>query len=378
MFQRISYEILSQQEDVMLHIFSFLNLQSIYHITLTNRKFHEMLSNQQADRCVYGSILFRLFSQFLKEIVKEDEFYKIIQKELNFTFLDVLKEYFTKPFTKQTYQSNAYNNYCNNGGVVDILLWKPCFLLNFIYQQYFNNLNDNLKITIFKYLLILSVNNNEENNSNGDISFNISFVSQPRPIKSYYYAKEKMEYPILEKEYVLNPGQLLLQMSNDFNHLLLNYNKLYNNTKEINKDHKEIKEEEINKEEKNNEKNRPIIWNDSFELDYQLIGNQYSNEINEDIFEQAANPPYGLEQNNEELDEMRSELYSSLLTSSEVTLSKQEENVCYSIDWMNCVTYETCWSIYWLAGLEWWGTYGITTYNKKTNLFIVATASASD
>ncbi|KAL9658265.1 hypothetical protein ABK040_012524 [Willaertia magna] len=187
-----------------------------------------------------------------------------------------------------------------------------------------------------------------------------------------------MEYPILEKEYVLNPGQLLLQMSNDFNHLLLNYNKLYNNTKEINKDHKEIKEEEINKEEKNNEKNRPIIWNDSFELDYQLIGNQYSNEINEDIFEQAANPPYGLEQNNEELDEMRSELYSSLLTSSEVTLSKQEENVCYSIDWMNCVTYETCWSIYWLAGLEWWGTYGITTYNKKTNLFIVATASASD
>ncbi|KAL9649251.1 hypothetical protein ABK040_004272 [Willaertia magna] len=349
----VYFELLFQQEDVMLHVFSFLNLQSLYNISVTNHFFNKMLSTQQADRSVYGPILFRVFSHFLQQnkIVKQDEFYKIIQRE-NVSFLNILKEFFTTPFKKQNYNSHAFYKYSNNGGVVDILLWKPCLLLNLIYQQYFNDIKDNLKITIFKYLLILSVNN-EDNFYDIYPSFNLSFSLQPRP-KQLLYTKTEIEYPILEKEYHLNPGQLLLHMSNDFNQLLINY---CNKTNEF-----------YDEENKDNNYLRPIIWNDYFELDYQLIGNQYTEAMGIDIFDQAIDPPYGLKQSDDEVNEMRNELYSSSALRGD----------CYSIDWKNCVDGMTCWSEYWLSGLDWWGTYGITTYNKKTKLFVVATASTTD
>ncbi|KAL9649232.1 hypothetical protein ABK040_004253 [Willaertia magna] len=204
---------------------------------------------------------------------------------------------------------------CNNGGVVDILLWKPCLLLNLIYQQYFNDIKDNLIITIFKYLLILSVNN-EDNFYDIYPSFNLSFSLQPRP-KQLLYTKTEIEYPILKKEY--HTGQLLLHMFNDFNQLLINY---------CNKTNEFFNEENNNL--------RPIIWNDYFELDYQLIGNQYTEAMGIDIFDQAIDPPYGLKQSDDEVNEMRNELYSSSALGGD----------CYSIDWKNCVDGKTCWSEY--------------------------------
>ncbi|KAL9649835.1 hypothetical protein ABK040_009648 [Willaertia magna] len=343
MFQKIP-EILFSQQDVALHVFSFLDLNTIYNLNLTNHFYYKMLSGQQGDRCVFGSIVFHLFSTFLQEkTMKEDEFLQLVQKQDNFTsFKDILKEFFIKPFTKQKYNSEAFKRYSNAGGVVDILLWKPCFLFDLIYQQ-FNNLKEDFKIKVFKYLLILSVNhsdyvfrNRNENNDELFTSFNISFDSQPRPI-SLFYSKDKKTYPPLVKEKTLNAGQLLLHMTNDFNDLI-----------------KEKKDENI----------RPVFWNDYFELDYNLINDQYSNG-SVDIFVQASNPPYGIRANvTDEVSEMRSELYSG--------------DKCYSIDWKNCVTETTCWSQYWDAGLDWWGVYGITTYNPTTNTFIVATASTSD
>ncbi|KAL9644868.1 hypothetical protein ABK040_005348 [Willaertia magna] len=317
------------QQDILLHIFSFLNLQTIYNLTSTSHLFNRLLSSSQADRFVYGTNVYNLFKIHLKQIINEEEFLQILQKQKSFTtYCDILKEFFLLPLKPNIYQADALERYIQKGGVADITIWKPCKLLEILYQSLFDNLSDSFIISVFKYLLILSVNED-----NGSSSFNLSFELQPRPWKMFVF---KFLHPPLAKKFkTLNSGQLLLHMCDNF---------------------KEFMEGKENNE-------RVVVWNDQFELDYNLISDKYY-EATSDIFIQSLDPPYGIDRNvDEEIEEIRKDLYSG---------------ECYSVDWRNCVSQETCWSYYWLAGLEWWGTYGFTTFNKLTKLFIVATASVTD
>ncbi|KAG2377466.1 hypothetical protein C9374_009377 [Naegleria lovaniensis] len=408
---------LSHHDDLLLYIFSFLDVKSLLHgIECVCKQWRNLLTqSRQADDCVFGTLVceiacrqiagrpFRgqIGSMFLKHFrnclhetstdplrTEHDHAPVASNKKLS-SFRSILKEFYEFPLWGRRYQSEATQSYFKKGGVIDISTWEPCTLIlwtmNFLIDE--NSLDSHLfflKI-LHRFALIGSISEwwvEEEvmSNSVDPTTENLSkpcpmialaLNSNPRVIAATYHYNSQHSDP--------EPNSIVVRYQH-YGHLLLD---MLNNFEKWRQQKKNTIESVFDEQPQNTAFYVTLFTPDGMDwIEYDLMKepSEYSFHDNStpNIFDMCRDPPYGMRNADQEVTQLRQELFGRGISSNETTSATLP---CQTLKWSayDSIEGKGTWSVYWLSGMEWWGTYCFTTFNPQKNFeIIVTTASATD
>ncbi|KAL9656244.1 hypothetical protein ABK040_007859 [Willaertia magna] len=266
-------------QSCLLNVFSFLSVADFYHLALVNKQFYQIISNVDND-FLYKSLV----GGYVKKLFKNSN-----DTQNYIMFRGVLEEFYLKPFEEETYQSEAYINYKNCGGVLEIATFKPCELLTNRYSLF----STFQRKQIHKFILV----NNFFPLDEGVTVDNINFKT---PGKFFFY--------LLENEF---------------------------NVKVDKKSNKKEKKKE--KRKKNNESNQV--------LDLSLFGEPQPLKKNKKLLE-TKSPPYGIrnkEEYQKSITEITNELFDYFENCEILNWQKGIEEYCWHPYWSDGLEW---WGIY--------------------------------
>ncbi|KAG2388053.1 hypothetical protein C9374_000903 [Naegleria lovaniensis] len=164
------FSVLFNDENICLHVLTFLDMCSICSVHRVNKQLHHLLESTVGDRCIYGLRVYQIAckitsysSEFKEQRVMMNEIsflnrfdwgHKVLhQKELNFQskssitnsstifrrfykdrnnftlFKEILKEFYFFPFHRIGFKSEAYTSYKVKHEELFIERWRPCKLI---------------------------------------------------------------------------------------------------------------------------------------------------------------------------------------------------------------------------------------------------------
>nr|CAG4715425.1 unnamed protein product [Naegleria fowleri] len=207
------FNLLCGDENVCLHVLTFLDMSSICIIHRVNKHFHNLLESTVGDRCIYGlkvyQIAFKILnysSEFKKKGMMMNEALILnffiwghkapnnqteldcrssegvgtnssnlksfflnnttnsIVRRINMDrnkpslFKEILKEFYFFPFHRIGFRSEAYASYKSKHDELLIERWRPCKLIAQILKQFGNSIQDVI-VDFQNYLMMYTQNN---------------------------------------------------------------------------------------------------------------------------------------------------------------------------------------------------------------------------
>ena len=319
--------------DILSHVFSFLPLPSIAMVERSSKYFVEMLRADYFDKTIYHNTICKLFKiDIMREEMSSLNFNQFLRGE---NCRELLKEFYQAPFIgKYEYADFAsIDSYSNKGGVIDFSLYSPCKLLKGVLKHFRLDLDEDVKRTLHKFVLISAVSFWELDEKS---KFQIGIPQKELLFKFNDRDYSSDSFPFTQ--YSIGKG--LVMMFNNFKEIESNYS---------------IAISESGKK-------------DSVIFYAEILRNAKPNEMWSDIFAKCSDPPYGIRGNaTEDVAKLITEFYND------------HDGSCEHYCWDDCLLegYGS-WSAYWLSGAEWWGCYSLTSYDFIKERFVVAIASTSD